>query len=390
MARSDWVIVSGGFHSHGGMDRLNAALALYLVGQGARAHLVAHEVDEELARTPGVSVSLVPRPFGSYLAGDMSLDRRASAVARGLASAGRHAVLVANGGNCSGAGVNWAHCVHHAWPCADADAPAWFRLKNRIMKSAARRRERAAIAAARLVIANSERTRQDLIAHLGCAPHAVRTIYPASDPGVAVPDPAERSRARARWCRDASRPLVVFIGALSRDANKGLDTLLAAWRQVSGPEWDAELVAAGGGAVEYWRRRAGRAEVAPRFAGHTNAIPDLLAAADLLVSPGRYEAYGLAVHEAVVRGVPAIVSARAGIAERWPANARDLLLTRPDDDGELAMRLRDWRRRMREWRLCFAGAAHEFQRYTSRDMAARIVDAVHARAAGAGLHARVG
>ena len=36
--------------------------------------------------------------------------------------------------------------------------------------------------------------------------------------------------------------------------------------------------------------------------------------------PARYEAYGLAVHEALCRGLPALVSASAGVAERYPAD----------------------------------------------------------------------
>ena len=40
-----------------------------------------------------------------------------------------------------------------------------------------------------------------------------------------------------------------------------------------------------------------------------------------MVHPARYEAYGLGVHEAICRGLPAIVSAGAGIAELYPADA---------------------------------------------------------------------
>ena len=58
--------------------------------------------------------------------------------------------------------------------------------------------------------------------------------------------------------------------------------------------------------------------------GYCRDVVDLMAAADLLVHPARYEAYGLAVHEALCCGVPVIVSSAAGIAERMPANLADL------------------------------------------------------------------
>lgn len=368
-----WIIVCGGFHARGGMDRLNASLARYLADAGIPVHLVAHDVDRDLVGGPDVAVSIVPRTLGAHAAGEIALERRAREVARALRSSRRNVRLVANGANCAGADVNWVHCVHRAWPCVDTGAPAWFRVKNRAVKAWARHRERRAIGTARTVIANSERTRRDLVTMLRCDPATVHTVYPGLDAATRIPDADERARARSRWCADPERPLVVFVGALSCDANKGLDTVLNAWQSLSRCRWDAELVAAGGGAIEYWTARARRAGVDVRFTGHSRSIPDLLSAADLLVSPARYEAYGLAVHEALARGVPAMVSAAAGIAERWPDTARELVLADPTDSDELARRLAAWRRNINGWHARFAEAADVFHRYTARDMAARIV-----------------
>ena len=69
----------------------------------------------------------------------------------------------------------------------------------------------------------------------------------------------------------------------------------------------------------------------------------MLWAADALVAPTRYEAFGLAVQEALCCGLPAIVSADAGVAERIPGAMDDLLIRDPDDAAELAARLRAWR-----------------------------------------------
>ena len=54
-------------------------------------------------------------------------------------------------------------------------------------------------------------------------------------------------------------------------------------------------------------------------------MPTVFAACDLLIHPARYEAYGLAVHEALCRGLPALVSATAGVAERYPEDLGQLL-----------------------------------------------------------------
>lgn len=381
----DWVLVCGGFHAEGGMDRANLALARHLLAAGARLHLVAHRVDPELAATPGVTTAIVARPAGSYLAGELGLERRAHRVAEALRRQGRRLTMVANGGNAAGADINWVHSVHAAWPCCDDEAPAWFKAKNRATKAWMRRRERRALDGPRVVIANSARTRRDLAA-IGVPEERIHTAYLGSDPEWTPPSLSDRASARAAWCTDPRRPLVVFVGALGHDANKGFDTLLRAWpRATSG--WEAELVAAGGGATDHWRRIAQRAGEGVRVVGHTTDVGRLLAAADVIVSPVRYEAYGLAVHEAVCRGVPAIVSASAGVAERFTPAVAGLLLNDPGDADVLAAKIREWREGIPEWRDRFAAVGRELRSRTWDDMAADIVRLGERQAAPASISA---
>jgi glycosyltransferase involved in cell wall biosynthesis len=386
--RAPWVIVAPGVHARGGMERANLALARHLADTGVPVHLVSYDVDEELAARPGVEVHRVARPAGSYLVGERLLDRRGRAVATRVTARWPGSRVVVNGGNCAWPDVNWVHCVHHAWPCVDRGSPAWFRLKNRVMKGAARRDERRALAGARVVLANSDRTREHLVRLLGVRPERVHTVYLGSDPRYRPATELERSAA-LRWLgRTRGRPVVAFVGALGHDHNKGLDTLLAAWRSLcSGPDWDADLVVAGGGrAVERWRAEVSRSGLADRvrLLGFTDRVPDLLAAADLLVSPARYEAYGLNVQEAVCRGVPALVSARAGIAERYPAELRALVLPDPEDVEGLAAALRRWRADMDGWRERFAGFGETLRAQTWDGMARAIVAAVEGERASRG------
>jgi glycogen synthase len=99
----------------------------------------------------------------------------------------------------------------------------------------------------------------------------------------------------------------------------------------------------------------------------------VLAASDLLVSPVRYEAYGLNVHEAVCRGVPALVSRRAGVAERYPAALSEMLLPDPEDASDIAARLLRWRRSMHGWKKEFGTFAAELSRRSWADVAEEIV-----------------
>src|SRR5690242_11715312 len=50
-----WLLVAEGFHSRGGMDKANAALAKYLVSLGVPVHLVAFSIDRDLGNQSGIS-----------------------------------------------------------------------------------------------------------------------------------------------------------------------------------------------------------------------------------------------------------------------------------------------------------------------------------------------
>lgn len=376
-ASAPWVLVAGGFHERGGMDKANAALAAYLLERGTPLHLVAHAVKPELAAHPRATVHLVSRPAGSYLLGELLLARRGREVARSVLAESPRGRVLSNGGNCPWPDVNWVHAVHHAWPSADEDAPAWFRAKNRLAALLARRRERAALTRARVVIANSERTRRDLVEHLGLRPEVVEVVYHGSDAAPGAATAAEREAARASLGVSGGRLLIAFVGALGHDMNKGFDTLWEAWTRLCarGP-WDADLIVAGGGrGVSTWRARAAASDFGGRVRvlGFTERVNDVLAASDLLVSPVRYESYGLNVQEAVCRGVPALVSRTAGVADLYPADLSEMLLPDPSDGADLAARLLRWRENVELWKRRFAPFAARLRRRTWADMSAEIV-----------------
>jgi len=123
-------------------------------------------------------------------------------------------------------------------------------------------------------------------------------------------------------------------------------------------------------------RASGLAETV-RFLGFTTDVPDLLAAADVLVSPSRYEAYGLGVQEALCRGVPAIVSSTAGIAERYPGAMTALLLPDSENASDLAARLLDWRANRGRFESLATGFGQTLRSLTWCEMAsgmARVIE----------------
>jgi glycosyltransferase involved in cell wall biosynthesis len=338
------VLISGDFVRTGGMDMPNFAVAKELAECGVTVQLVAFRVAEELTAYSNVHWRRVPKPLRSYFLGLPLLDRVGRQVARrSMARGGR---VIVNGGNCQVGDVNWVHYVHAAYR-ATASASLLRRAQLALNHRLSVEQERSALLKARTIIVNSERTRRDLTDKLGLDDSRIRTVYYGIDAERFAPPTDERRRELREKLGLPDRPQVAFVGALG-DRRKGFDTLFAAWSSLCrDPAWECDLVVVGQGSeLELWRKRAeaDHLRTRVRFLGFRSDVPDVLAACDALVAPTRYEAYGLGVQEALCTGLPALVSANAGVAERYPEALAELLLTDPDDARELEASLRNWRR----------------------------------------------
>jgi glycosyltransferase involved in cell wall biosynthesis len=373
----EWLVATGDFTVLGGMDRANYALADHLAARGDTVHLVAHRVAADLAQRRGVVVHRVPRPFGAHLIGAPLLARAAVRRRRALPAGTR---TLMNGGNGVGGVPTWIHYLHAAYEPGVAAS-----LRTRVSASAGRRyylaREAAALRAAPLVICNSRVTAADVQRHYGVPAAKTAVVYYGIDAAAFGPaDERERAAARAALGIPADRPVAIFIGALG-DRRKGFDLLFDAWRSLSADEgWDADLIVAGAGVErEAWASRAHAAGLTGvRVLGFRTDVASLLAAADVLVHPARYEAYGLGVHEAICRGVPAIVSATAGVAERFPAALGPLLLPAGARAADVAAALVRWKRDAPGWRARITELSASFRSRTWDHMAADVAAAVEA------------
>jgi len=98
-----------------------------------------------------------------------------------------------------------------------------------------------------------------------------------------------------------------------------------------------------------------------------------------MVAPSRYEAYGLAVQEALCTGLPALVAADAGVAERYPKGLGDLLLANPQDERELADRLRRWRAHRAYFAAEVERLSREISAHTWERMAREILEIAELR-----------
>lgn len=375
--KPDWVIVAGDYHQHGGMDRANYELAWHLADRlSKRVLLVGFTVAEPLASHPLVHCELIRRPLGSTALGLLRLRRTAQRMVDRLARESPQTRLVVNGGNCRGPDINWVHMVHHAYSPCDNGSPFGFRLRNRFHHWRSRWDERRSIPAARLVIANSNKTREELVRLLGLPEARIKVVYLGCDPIAHAPlTHAERFAARLEFQLAEQALVIGFIGALGLDRNKGFDVLLSAVRSLSDRGLPVTVLAAGNGNLRYWQKQVERLGLAGsvRLCGHVTRMRSFLAACDVMVSPTRYDAYGLAVHEAICCEVPVLVSGRAGVAERFPEELRECILPDPDDAEALVNRLLYWHAHRQALQSEFSRFAAELRRHTWADMAAKFV-----------------
>lgn len=373
----NYLLVTGDFVKTGGMDRANFALADYLTRQGNQVHLVAYRVAPELLAQPNVTFHKVPKVADSYLLSSLLLDKVGRFQAQRITKNGGR-VLV-NGGNCQWGDINWVHYVHAAYK-PENRVGLFRQLKGAVSHRLSRLAERPALLSAEVIMTNSERTKRDLIDSLAIASQRIHTVYYGIEPQLFyLASLNERNQLRQQLGWFLEKPIVVFIGALG-DRRKGFDTLFSAWQRLcSSSDWDANLVVIGSGAeLPQWQRRAESAGISSRinFLGFRSDVPSLLRAADCLVAPTRYEAYGLGVHEALCCGLPALVSSKAGIAERYPSQLSDLLLPNPEDAVDLAARLRHWRKNVDTYSNLINSFSEELRSYTWDDMAKNLVEKI--------------
>ncbi len=141
---------------------------------------------------------------------------------------------------------------------------------------------------------------------------------------------AEATRRRHRL---PPGPIAMYVGRLASE--KHTDRLAAAWPAVHA-RTGATLVLVGDGPLRH--RLAPDADASGlMFLGYTrdrSVIADLLAAADLYVSPSPHETFGLAALEAMASGIPVLSVNGGGVAEQVTRSGGGTLYD-GDDAGSL-------------------------------------------------------
>lgn len=188
------------------------------------------------------------------------------------------------------------------------------------------RSERAALSVSRGVIVTSPRT-VDAVEALGVEHDRIAVVEPGTD-----------QRPVAAGSAGAALHMVSVASLVPR---KGHDTLFDALECLTHLPWRLTCVGSLQRASTYAAALVRRAEDGPlvgrvTLAGELTgvALDAVFHAADLFVLPTRYEGYGMAVAEALARGIPVVSTATGAIAELVGAEAG--VLVPPSDKESLA------------------------------------------------------
>ncbi len=155
-------------------------------------------------------------------------------------------------------------------------------------------------------------------------------------PAATAPSAEAVGKARADIGASGHK-VVLAVGRLA--PQKGFDVLVDAASRLSGQDLAPVLAIAGQGPLD--RALAARARVSGadvRFLGARTDVPALLAAADVVAVPSRWEGQPLIVAEALRAGRPVVASRAGGIPAMTGEDAA--LLVQPDDPGALADAIR--------------------------------------------------
>ncbi|MGW2488174.1 glycosyltransferase family 4 protein [Streptomyces sp. NPDC001606] len=198
-------------------------------------------------------------------------------------------------------------------------------------------RERAVLRAVPAVVATSDWAVRRLVAHHGLAPDRVHLAAPGADIAPVAPGTDGVSR---------------LLCVASVTPRKGQHLLIEALAAVRDLPWTCECVGGLGHDPEYVARLrtlidryglAGRLRLTgPRAGADLDAH---YAAADLMVLPSHAETYGMAVTEALARGIPVLATDVGGLPEavgRAPDGGVPGILVPPADPAALAAELRGW------------------------------------------------
>ena len=238
--------------------------------------------------------------------------------------------------------VAWVNSVHRAWLQRAQREPGglvqrfgrYFMPRHRVVLATEKRYFRNPTL--RWIISAADAVTDDLVRVYGVDESRASTIHNGYNPAQFSPTRRAQLRSSARTSLSVGPDDVVLLVVANELRRKGLGTVLEAVAELGDPR--LRVVLAGRTPPTEFSALTESLGLAGRFhyAGASDDVGYLHAAADLFVLPTQYEAFCLAIVESLASGLPVITTAVPGAGDAVITGTTGLIQSEPRSATELA------------------------------------------------------
>ncbi len=334
----DIALVFSGCHRRGGVERSVWEMARHLSTRHS-VSVYAHDIEAEgLEKVQQIPIAL----DGSRMLGPLKFARAARLSLEGTT----HDHVISFGVGDVKADVLWVNSVHRAWLRKSLQfsggtgvlrVPGLRYIDPRHQILLGMEWHYFARSQPMAVINVADAVGEDVHRLYGVPREIMTTIHNGFSPDEFSPERRQTMRMEARAEFGYGNRDVVALIAANELARKGFDVLVEAQARLSDQRLQVLLV--GRKPLSPARKRhLAELGVADRvrYAGSRSDMGRMHAAADLFVLPTQYEAFALAIIEALASGLPVITTKVPGAGDRIVDTYNGLLLDDPRSSEELA------------------------------------------------------
>ena len=343
MKKLDVLLAFPECHKRGGVERIMFECGDFLAKRNHNVQILANEVDPYMSIFPNVTIRGTNLTKNTWFLNGLKYYITASRQLQKL----NYDVLNTHGCVAPVGGVPWVQSVHRAWLEVSQNL-----RPNKIQRVRQRlnplhpillllEREHFAKRQYRKVIVTTTDVQRDLERLYSVPHHDVEVVPNGFNPSEFNIDKRLNQRSIVRSQLGITDDTFVLLFAANELERKGFYTLVRAISRLRNTKVLILVVGRYDTAEAQKVVNVHQVDNQIRLCGSTSNIAEFHSAADAFVLPTKYEAFCLAILEALGSGLPVITTRVPGACNAIVENVNGLLLDNPEDDYGLAESIRN-------------------------------------------------